>query len=453
MLSRMTLLIMILLGLGARGSAAQDADPFADLVNDALRNNGIHAAARFSEDRAYAELREARSLLLPSINLESRVSEQRGTLNVGDLVNPAYRALNQVTGTNRFPTDLDLTLPQRHDSYVRFALPLVDPAIWANRRAAGHRYDAERFERLSVARRLAADVQSAWLAARSAERAVGIREATLALTEENERVTQRLIDAGRETPDRLFRARSERSSALQLLIEARDAASAARRATNQLAGRPLDRALDSIPDSLLLRPIPVTRESAAQAAVARRPELSALQSGADAARAGARAARASFLPKVSLAVDYGFQGREVSFSGDNDYVVASLVLSWNLFNGGGDVARVDAANATRDELEATHRDLTERVRLEVLQAYDAAVAGLNAIQAADDQEAAARRAHNLVRRRYEEGMAPLIELIDARSALVSAELNRSVTLYRYAQRLVDLERAAALRTSPPTPSP
>ena len=47
-------------------------------------------------------MREARGRLLPSLSLDARYSEQSGTLDLGDFVNPAYAALNQLTGRNDF---------------------------------------------------------------------------------------------------------------------------------------------------------------------------------------------------------------------------------------------------------------------------------------------------------------------------------------------------------------
>jgi outer membrane protein len=85
------------------------------------------------------------------------------------------------------------------------------------------------------------------------------------------------------------------------------------------------------------------------------------------------------------------------------------------------------------------------VRLDVRQAYDAAVVTRDAIATAEARLAAARRSFELVRRRYEEGLATQVEYLDARTAFTTAELNRSATVYRYAIRYVDLERAAALR--------
>jgi len=47
---------------------------------------------------------------------------------------------------------------------------------------------------------------------------------------------------------------------------------------------------------------------------------------------------------LSPAVDYGFQGPDFAFRSSQDYWVASLVVSWNLFNGGRDAARWRASS-------------------------------------------------------------------------------------------------------------
>jgi outer membrane protein TolC len=51
-----------------------------------------------------------------------------------------------------------------------------------------------------------------------------------------------------------------------------------------------------------------------------------------------------------------------------------------------------------------------------------------------------------VQRRFTEGLASQVELLDARNTLTDAELNRVITAYRYARRYVELERATAART-------
>jgi outer membrane protein TolC len=258
-------------------------------------------------------------------------------------------------------------------------------------------------------------------------------------------VAQRLVDAGRSTPDAVLRARADRSDVEQRLAEAREGEDAAARAFNQILRRPLDQEVDVLPDSLLRFEISLTEAEAVASALARREELAQTSAGIAAAEAGVRRATASFLPSVYLALDYGFQGRDLSFTANNDFAVASVVVSWNLFNGGSDLARRQSDRLESDRLRLRHSELEDLIRLDVRQTYEAAVVARDAIATAEARLAAARRSFELVRRRYEEGLATQVEFLDARTAFTSADLNRVQTIYRYAIRYVDLERAAALR--------
>lgn len=431
--------------LGPTAAAAQAPDPMGPIVAEAIRNNLGLAQADLEVERAQAGVREARGRLLPSFSLESRFSEQSGTLNLGDLVNPAYAALNRVTGSSSFPTNLDVSLPQRHDSRVRLLQPLFNPTVLAAHSLAGHARDAEVAERGAAARRLAAQAQTAYLDVASARAARRTWESTLAVVRESERVAERLVEAGRATPDAVFRARADRSDVDQQLAESTELEHAASRSFDQLLRRPLDAPVEVLSDSLVPFDLGVAEEGAVASALAHREELAEVEAGIQAARSGVRLASASFLPTVSVALDYGFQGRNFAFDGDHDYAVASLVLSWNLFNGGSDLARRQGAQADEERLTLRHRELEDLIRLDVRQAYGSAVVARDAIATADARLAAAQRSFDLVRRRWEEGLASQVEFLDARTAYTNADLNRVATVYRYATRYVDLERAAALR--------
>jgi outer membrane protein TolC len=424
---------------------AQAPDPLGFVVAEALRNNLGLAQENLALERAEAGVREARGRFLPSLNLDARYSEQDGALNLGDFVNPAYAELNRLGGSNKFPTDLDITIPFRHESRIRLAQPLFDASILAGHALARHQRDGQQFQRGAAARRLAVNAQSAYLDVASARSTRRTWEATLTLVTENERVARRLVDAGRATPDAVFRASADRSDVEQRLAEAREAEDAAARAFNQLLRRSLDAAVDELPDSLLRFELTVTEEQAVGSALARREELAQAGSGIRAAEAGVRRATASFLPSVNLALDYGFQGSDLSFSRENDFAMASVVVSWNLFNGGSDLARRQSAQLEAARLRLRRTEIEDLVRLDVRQAYEAAVVARDAITTAEARLTAARRTFELVRRRYDEGLATQVEFVDARTSLTNADLNRVQTVYRYAARYVDLERAAALR--------
>src|SRR5438093_5013261 len=329
--------------------AAQRPDPLGQLVAEALRTNLGLEGERLAERRVAAEVREARGLFFPSLGLQSRYSRLSGVPNIGDLINPAYATLNQVTGTNRFTTNINFTLPQRHESRLELVQPLFNAGILANYAAARARADGQRMQLAAAARQLAADVQVAYLQDASARRAVEIYEATLVLVQENERVAERLLGAGSATPEAVFRARAERADVEQQLAEAREGQLAASRALNRIVRRPLDTPVEVIPDSVFDRlPLDVSANSAVAHALASREELRQVEAGVHAAQAAGRAATAAFLPSVSVALDYGFQGPDLAFRSSNDFWLASVVVSWNLFNGGSDAARRAVADYVAD---------------------------------------------------------------------------------------------------------
>ena len=167
------------------------------------------------------------------------------------------------------------------------------------------------------------------------------------------------------------------------------------------------------------------------------------------ARAQGRAATSAFLPTVSVALDYGVQGNRYRFDRANDVLIGSVVLQWNLFNGGQDVARRDAARAAQRGAEMQRSEIGRQIDLDVRTSWDAVQATRESLVAATARLAAARSAFSLVDRRYTEGLTSYLEWSDARAQLTAASLNEVQTRYALAARGVDLERAAALRTINP----
>ena len=53
-----------------------------------------------------------------------------------------------------------------------------------------------------------------------------------------------------------------------------------------------------------------------------------------------------------------------------------------------------------------------------------------------------------MQRRYAEGLANQVEFLSARSAATNAALNEIIPCFTFASRVVELERAAALRALP-----
>lgn len=462
--------------IGGRGCAPaaihaqEQAAPTAralvdDYVRDGLARNLALAQQTAAARRGEAGVREARGRFLPAVGVDARYSELSGVVNIGDFINPAYDALNQLIGQPRFPTDVSATLPFRQETRLQLLQPIFNGALLGARDIAEARRDLLGAQRRATMRLIAAEIQRAWLGYAATTRVVETLEATLPVLDENLRVAERLVAAGQSTPDATHRARADRSELVQQLADARRQRAGAQRAFNLLLDRAADEPIRIADDTTLFA---IGAPAAGVAAAERTPtrlgggSLSALTATAITGReelrladelvriadGEGRIASSTYLPSLTLAASYGVQGDRYRFDRNSDVGLASLVLSWNLVNGGQDRARREQARWARDEATYQRRAAEQAVRADVANALDALIAAEAALAAADDRLEAARRAFTLVERRYAEGLAPHVEFVAARSAYTSAAINQVVTRYGYAARAVDLERAAALRRLP-----
>jgi outer membrane protein TolC len=418
--------------------------PLDALVELGLRENLSRRQQQLAVARADAAVREARGLYLPSATLNARYTELAGnTVNLGSLINPAFGALNQLLDRPAFPTNIDVQLPQRQETTVRVAQPVFQPAVIAANRVQRALADAQGAQRDLHARELAADIKSRYLTHAKLLQVVTLYDSTLPLLDEQLRVSERLVQAGKATPDMILRARAERSEVQQRRDESVQLADASRDALNLLLNRPLATPVALIPDSLLgFDSLPSLDDLRRQALLARE-EVHQVGHARRAVAAQERLAQGSFLPNVSVALDYGVQGHEYRFDRSRDFAAFTVAVSWNLFNGGQDAARVQQAALDGRRLQAQHEEVAQLIALDVTTSWQSAAVARSAIGTASDRLQASRRSFEIVRRKQEEGTASQLEFLDARTTYTNAALNLLITRYDYYLRRVALERAAA----------
>jgi outer membrane protein TolC len=435
------------------GSAAAETPPLLQrYVDDAIESNLALKQREFSFERSVAALHEARGKFFPSVDIKARYTRAGGgreiIFPVGNIVNPMHDALNQLLGQQVFPANLENVITpflreEEHDTRITATQPLIQPAILFNYKLHRHLRDVERAARDQYKRLLVAEVKSAYFNYLKAVKLTQILAQTEELLQENLRVSTRLVEAEKATKEVVYRAEAELSELEQQQAAAERGVDLAQSYFNFLLSRELQTPIDTIPsETLQLReesPLPQAQEQALSA----REELRRLASAAAAAGAGVRIASTRFLPSLVLAADYGFQGTEYSFTDEDDFWTASLVLSWNLFNGFQDKAKLRQAKLDRREREVQLQELREQVKLQVRDAHHNLQVAQRSMAVARDIVESNRKSFAIVERKYREGMAPQIEYLDARNSLTKAELNLVITTYDYQIRYAEFERIVA----------
>jgi outer membrane protein TolC len=450
--ARRALCALALLPAALQGQPDTTTDPrppllplLNQLVADAWQRNLGVAQQDAALARATAARREADGRRLPTLALNARYSEYTGVLDVGEFINPAYRALNQLIGAPQFPTNVRATLPFRQETRLEASLPLINAELQAGRDAARAGAALAGAGRDGARRQVAHDIQQAWLGYATAAQLVTVLEATRPVLDEQRRVSERLLAEGMLTPDAVLRARADRSELEQQLAEAVGRREAARRGVNLLRNVPDDTPLPLADPADFPALDTAGVEALVAHALAHREELAQAAGGVALARAQQRLAGAATRPAVAVAGSYGVQGEQYRWDPARNVGLVSVVLSWPFLNGAQDAPRREQARALHTEATLRRAEAEAAIRVEVRNAVDAVGVARTALATAEDRRREADRAFTLVQRRFAEGMAPPVEFLSARTAATAAALNAVVARFTVASRLVALERAAALR--------
>lgn len=406
-------------------------DPLSDYVSEALASNAVLKAQDFAVEAAAQGLRAARARRAPQLALNARYTVADGgrafVIPSGDLVNPAYQTLNQLTaGTPNatdFPvfsnTEVNFLRRTEQDTRLSLSAPIYAPQLREQIRIRAAEFEGSIATREAFARTLVRDVKQAYFQLAQIQAGIRILEASQRTLAENRRVAESLVDAGKATRDRLLRAEAESLAVEQRLHAARNDERAARRYLNLLRNR----------DEAAATPVADGALSAASAAVAGsaiRPELRTLDFRIDAADHASRLAGASFLPTLSLVADSGIQGTGYSVDRDSDVSTASLVLNWTLFDFGARRAAESQARAQTQQLQATRDDLRRQLDLARLSADDNTITAERALLTADARIAAAEESFRIAERKRDAGQLSQIEFLDAERAQTEARLGLAI---------------------------
>jgi outer membrane protein TolC len=170
--------------------------------------------------------------------------------------------------------------------------------------------------------------------------------------------------------------------------------------------------------------------------------LRALRSQVEGAGAQVGAARAGKKPQFNVMLRQDWNDKNLGLDASS-YTVAG-VLSWAAFDGGINNATIDRAQAARAELAAKLRQAEDGVGYQVMEARRKALEAEEKIAARESGLEQAREAQRLVKKRYENGMATLIELFGAQAQLDKSNADLVAARYELAINRAELKRVVGV---------
>lgn len=253
------------------------------------------------------------------------------------------------------------------------------------------------------------------------------------------------LEQGLIPPNDLLSAEAQRSRQRLLAIEAQNGRAIAEADVRRLIDDQSSARIEPVAtlDEVAVAPADVAMLIAE--ARARRPERQALADRAASARARGDAAGAATRPQLGInaGYDYARPNPRIFPRADewSDSWDVSVNVSWSIWDGGRRRAEQAEAAAGTRALEARGSDFDRQLGFEVRQRWLEASSTQAAIDAASDGVRAAVEARRVVGERFRAGVATSTDVLDAETAVLQAELDRTRALANARLAFARLDRA------------
>lgn len=417
-------------GEGARGAeiSADWARSFgsadlARLVERADRDNLDIAAATARVAAAEAQLAATRAEAGPQIGASGETS-RAVTPGTRTAWSPPFRA--SVADSHRLGVSASWTI----DLNGRLR------ALEASREAS---VAAARIERDAVRLTTETSVVEAYLRVGAAAERLRIAAESVATAERTLAVYRRRMEVGTATALDIAQQESlvatQRAAVPDLEIELRQSRNALVVATGR------------VPEAEVVRParlwslrVPTIAAGVPARLLTRRPDVAAVEAQLAAAAANVEAARAAFLPEVSLTGSSGLASAFLKNLMRPDAVASSVAASVTapIFDSGARIADLEAARASHAELVATYRKTVHSALADVENALVAVEQNRRREILQQAVVKAARRAQALTEERLAEGTIDITTVLEAERTLFQAEQTLATV------RLARLQAAVSL---------
>jgi outer membrane protein TolC len=436
--------VAVLLALLNAGWAQRVTEPstltLQRAVQIAMEKNPLRKAAMADTKVAAADMRAARSLLMPRVNFSEIAARGNDPVYVfgsklrQQRFSTASFALNELNTprpfgnfATRFGAGWNL-----FDSFASWHA--VTRAKQMNE-AAVHQLDRTDQE---IIFRVVTAYYEVLLAGKQLEVVGQSVKTAQAITERS----QGRVDTGLVVESDLLTAKVRLAERQQELIQARNHFEMARAQLNTGMGLPVDSSLQ-LTDALAERalPMPVLQDVEKQALTSR-PDLRRVASEEAAQRQSVAIAKSSFGPRVNAIAGWEMDNPTFVAGGGGNNWLGEIEVQIDIFQGGAKRAELSRQRALEEKLVAMKQAATDGVRLEIRRAYYDVEASRQQVEVARAAIAQAQQSLRINQDRYDSGLTTITDVLGAEDANRRSQTDYWEAVYRFHTSYANLELAS-----------
>ncbi|MEN0005824.1 MAG: TolC family protein [Bacteroidota bacterium] len=395
----------------------------------------LHALAEAKADRS------VRLDLLPQYTVAA--GGRTIDLPVGDLLNPVYSSLNELTASGLFPqidNVSELLNPNNfYDVKVRASYPIINSKIGINTSIKSLEKDLATQDIAIYKRELSQQIAKAYFDVLSAQRAIDIYQNARVLIQESLRVNQSLFKNDKVNRTAVARNEQDLRSIDADIANAKLQANSAAAYLNFLTNAPLDTPIQV--DEITGLP---SMDILLTANTGRREELDKLNTAMQIDQQLVDLAKTYRKPELNVFVDLGMQDFDFNVDGNSPYIFGGLSLQLNLFDGGKGRKSVKKqqmlVQARQKELENTE----DLLQLELFTTRNELAQALETYQTEEAQIRLYEKIYQDQLSLYKNNKVNYIALLEARNDLINAQLNTALAIFDAWNKHAKLIRVGAI---------
>ncbi len=435
-------LTLVIICLGYLGYSQSKLDNYIQI---GLTTNEVVKQHNFDINKSVYALKEARSLFYPTVSLNANYTKAEGgrtiDIPIGDLLNPVYTTLNQITSSNAFPTlqnqSVLINPDNFYDAKIHTTMPLLNFEIIYNKRIKTQQNSLQRIELEIYKRELVKEIKIAYYKYLQSIEGVKIYQDALKLVKENQRVNQSLFKNEKINRTAVLRSDNEVIRIEADLETAKQVSNNAKSYFNFLLNQKLDTEIEvdaekDVPPTALVNENTQNREELSQLGLVK--ELNGNV---------ARLTQSYWFPKLSGFADVGFQDFDFEVNKQSRYYFAGVALEWNIFSGNKNSYRLKQVEEDTKKISSQIDNVKQQLLLQFQVTRNNLTSALEQYKADSNQKVAAKKYNEDITKLYKEGQAIYIELLDAQNQWVDTQLTTNIALYNAWIAFAELERANA----------
>ncbi len=436
--------ILTVILLGYQGYSQSKLDGY---IETGLKNNEVIKQHYFDINKSVYALKEARSLFYPTVSLNGSYTRAEGgrtiDIPVGDMLNPVYNTLNQMTNSKAFPTlenqSVLINPDNFYDAKIHTTMPLLNFEIIYNERIKSQQASLQQIELEIYKRELVKEIKIAYYKYLQSIEGIKIYQDALALVKENQRVNQSLFKNDKINRTAVLRSDNEVIRIQANLETAKQISNNAKSYFNFLLNEKLDSNIETDDNEAL--PIDAVTEN-----IQNREELLKLTQVKELNETVGKLTQSHWFPTVSGFADFGFQDFDFDVNKDSRYYFAGLGLQWNIFSGNKNKYKLKQVEEDTKKISSQTDNVKQQLLLQFQVSQNNLKSALEQFYANKNQKESAKKYNDDITKLYKEGQAIYIELLDAQNQWVNAQLNTNIALYNSWIAFAELERANATFT-------